>query len=74
MSTVSSGTLVHVILVNLYEHGEFRYTLPRSYSESIACQDMECYNLRHERLRDGWSAKWRRFACVAPLPVEGGGA
>ena len=74
MSTVSSGTLVHVILVNLYEHGEFRHTLPHSYSESIGSQDVQCYNLRHDRLRDGWLAKSWRFDRVAPLPVEGGAA
>ena len=74
MSIASSGTLVSVILVDLYEHGQFRHTLPRSFTKSVARQDVECYNLRHERLRDDWSAKWRRFDCVAPLPGEGGGA
>ena len=73
MSIASSGTLVSVILVDLYEYGEFRTMLPRSFTESVARQAVECCNLRHGRLRDGWSAKCRRFDCAAPLPVEGSG-
>ncbi len=70
------GTRLSVYIVDLYQHGTFRLTLPRSASRSGARKCSAEYNRRHALMADGRRAKWRRFKTVAPLPavVAKGGA